>query len=91
MSSQGVLAAATGLRPLAIPRRRGRSGAQEENGRQDASNHNPLDFIETYIVSAPIIEARRPRALMVRHLLRLFDRATGRIISSSPSHCTPRT
>jgi hypothetical protein len=46
----------------------------------DFPNRNPLDFVQADRVVPAVVKLRRPRALVVGHLLSLFQRATVREI-----------
>jgi hypothetical protein len=48
----------------------GRKGSNSVIEPTRASNQYPLHLIQTHLIIAPIIEPRRPRRLMIGHLLR---------------------
>lgn len=49
-----------------------------------AQLHYPLDFIERHLIGTPVVELGRPRAGVVRHECRVFERA-----AELPKHRNP--
>jgi hypothetical protein len=59
-------------------------------GLTSASNHNPLNLIERYLVLSPVVQLRRPWRLVSSHLLGLLDGPATFKVDGGASRCQTR-